>query len=75
MSAIPPATRDAVGYYLIGDSPFKGPLQDHFRRRFVSDLGRTKPDMFIDAVAPGAFRASYWTDNDGFESDSALRAL
>jgi len=75
LSGIPPATRDAVGYYQIGDNQFKGPLQDHFRERFVSDLRRAKPDMFIDAVVPGTFRADSWTDNDGFESYSALKTF
>ena len=75
LSGIPPATRDAVGYYQIGDNQFKGPLREHFRERFVSDLRQAKPDMFIDAVVPGTFRADSWTDNDGFESYSALKSF
>ena len=31
--------------------------------------------MFIDAVAPGTFRAKDWTDNDGFESHNALKSF
>ena len=75
LSGISPATRDAIAYYQIGDNQFKGPLREHFRRRFVSDLRRAKPDMFIDAVVPGTFRWVSWTDNDGFESYSALKSF
>lgn len=32
-----------------------GALQDHFRRRFLGDLRRNRPAVFVDAVHPGAF--------------------
>ena len=32
-----------------------GPLQAHFRARFMADLRRNQPAVFVDAVHPGAF--------------------
>jgi len=49
-----------------------GPLQRYFRRRFVSDLRQQMPDVFIDAVASGAFLWT-WSVADGYESDPELR--
>ncbi len=70
LTGIPPATRDAVGHFVISS----GPLQGYFRSRFVGDLERQMPDVFVDAVAPGAFMWS-WSTVDGYESDPALKAL
>jgi hypothetical protein len=47
-------------------------LQGYFRRRFLSDLRRQMPDVFIDAVAHGAFLWN-WSIVDGYESDPELR--
>lgn len=70
LTGIPPATRDAIGHFVIS----KGPLQGYFRKRFVNDLRSKVPDLFIDAVAPGAFMW-YWTQSDGYESDDELRSF
>lgn len=76
ISGIPPATRDSVGYKVIS----KGPLQGYYRHRFLSDLRDKMPDLFIDAVAPGAMLwncqgcpGSPWTESDGYESDGELK--
>jgi hypothetical protein len=68
LTGIPPATRDAIGHFVIS----RGPLQGYFRKRFVNDLRSKMPDLFIDAVAPGAFMW-YWSQNDGYESDGELK--
>jgi hypothetical protein len=68
LTGIPPATRDAIGHFVI--SP--GPLQGYFRRRFVGDLRRRMPDVFIDAIAPGPLLWN-WSLADGYESDPELR--
>lgn len=70
LTGIPPATRDAIGHFVIS----KGPLQGYFRKRFVNDLRGKMPDIFIDAVAPGPFMW-YWTDSDGYESDADLKSF
>lgn len=69
LTNIPPATRDAVGHFVIS----KSPLQQYFRSRFLADLGEKKPDLFIDAVAPGTFIWGAWTMDDGYESDPELK--
>jgi hypothetical protein len=69
LTGIPPATRDAIGHFVIS----KGPLQEYFRKRFVNDLRSKMPDVFIDAVAPGAFMW-YWSPSDGYESDGELKS-
>jgi hypothetical protein len=48
-------------------------LQPYFQTRFVRDLRANPPDLFIDAVAKGAFLWPTWTDNDGYESNPQLR--
>ena len=50
-TGLSPATRDAVGHSLI--SP--GPYQSYFRNRYLGDLQRSRPVIFVDAVARGAF--------------------
>ena len=70
LTSMPPATRDAVGHFVISE----GPLQGYFRKRFLSDLRSKRPDLFIDAVAPGAFMW-YWTPNEGYESDGELKGF
>jgi len=70
LTGIPPATRDSVGHFFISE----GPMQKYFRARFVGDLREKAPDLFIDAVAQGAFMWNgQWTENDGYESDPQLR--
>jgi hypothetical protein len=46
-----PATRDAVGQYLM----LPGPYQSYFRNRYLTDLEQSRPVVFVDAVARGAF--------------------
>lgn len=70
LTGIPPATRDAIGHFVIS----KGPLQGYFRKRFVNDMRSKTPDVFIDAVAPGAFMW-YWSPSDGYESDGELKSF
>lgn len=70
LTSMPPATRDAIGHFVISE----GPLQGYFRKRFVNDLRSKRPDLFIDAVAPGAFMW-YWTPSDGYESDGELKSF
>jgi hypothetical protein len=45
------ATRDAHIAFLIS----AGPLRDHYRNRYLADLQRELPPVFIDAVGPGNF--------------------
>jgi hypothetical protein len=71
LTGIPPATRDAIGHFVIT----AGPLQPYFRRRFLRDLRDTMPDLFIDAVADGVFVWPSWRDTDGYESDAELKTL
>ena len=68
LTGVPPATRDAIGHFVIS----AGPLQAYFRGRFLNDLRRAMPDVFIDAVAPGAF-LWYWTGDEGYETDPELQ--
>ncbi len=67
-SGMPPATRDAIGHFVIS----KSSLQAYFRHRFVTDMRRSSPDVFVDSVVPGAFTWT-WNAEDSFESDPALR--
>jgi hypothetical protein len=54
---LPPATRDAVSHYAV--SSF---YQDYYRQRYLDDLKRAKPAIFIDVVGDGGFPAySKWT--------------
>jgi hypothetical protein len=69
LTGIPPATRDSVGHFIIS----AGPMQQYFRSRFLQDLSRNPPDLFIDAVATDAFKWPEWAAADGYESDPSLR--
>jgi hypothetical protein len=57
-----PATRDAIGHYVIS----KGPYQNYFRQRYLADLTRSRPALFIDAVAGNTFRWD-WSDAEKHE--------
>lgn len=82
LTGIPPATRDAIPYNAINKEYEKSAdghsmiretkIHPYFGHRFVSDLRDAKPDLFIDAVAPGAFMWT-WTPEDGYESDGETR--
>jgi len=65
-----PATRDAIGHYII--SP--GPLQEYFQKRYLTDLTKSRPAIFIDAVADSTFCWT-WTDDNIHESFPALTAF
>ena len=54
-----PATRDAISHRII--SP--GPLREYFRKRYLDDLRKSPPTVFVDAVADGNF-IWYWTMKD-----------
>jgi len=70
LTGILPGTRDSVAYNQVS----QGPLQNYFRARFLGDLRQSQAELFIDAVAPNVFMWRGWTENDGYESDSALRS-
>jgi hypothetical protein len=50
-TGLPPATRDAVSHYVISD----GPCQAYFQQRYLDDLRKSRPPIFIDAIASGVF--------------------
>jgi hypothetical protein len=68
LTGIPPATRDSISQGVITE----GPLQPYFRGRFLNDLRRAMPDVFIDAVVPGAY-LWYWTGDESYETDPELQ--
>jgi len=49
-----PATRDAIGHYVISESP----PRNYFRNRYLNDLAKNRPALFIDAVSEKNF---HWT--------------
>jgi hypothetical protein len=70
LTAMPPSTR-----YAVAVAPKLGPYQQYYQTRFLGDLERNPPDLFIDVAAQGA---SIWSDrneNDGYESDPELRSF
>ncbi|MGB9258097.1 MAG: hypothetical protein WCC25_24910 [Candidatus Korobacteraceae bacterium] len=50
-------------------------MQKYFRARFLGDLRKKPPDLFIDTVATDAFKWPDWTAADGYDSDPALRSF
>jgi hypothetical protein len=48
---LPQGTREPHPYYHIVGSD----LQDYYTNRYIADLGRNQPALFLDAVAPGQF--------------------
>jgi hypothetical protein len=58
-----PATRDPGTYWQLIPSP----LRDYYRSRFLEDLRRDPPKLFVDAVAPGRFFYQN-RDTDGYET-------
>jgi hypothetical protein len=71
VSGIPPSTRDIISHFAISDMP----VRPCFRQRYLADLRSTMPDLFIDAVANGAFMLSWDEYTDGYESYGELRRL
>ncbi len=70
-TGLPPATRDAIGHYVITE----GPYREFFRRRFLADLQRSNPAFFVDAVANGTFTWWSWKHGDVHESFPELAAF
>ena len=62
-------TRDAHAQHQIE----AGPMLGYYRARFLADLTRNRPALFVDAAAPGA-AAYHDGDRFGFEHDPALAA-
>lgn len=46
-----PATRETMTSAQIGESP----LRDYYRGRFLQDLGRSEPEVIVDAVKPEGY--------------------
>jgi hypothetical protein len=69
-SGLAPGTRDAIGHYVVTAGPYQG----YFRNRYLKDLEKSRPVIFIDAVAKGAFIPN-WTDDDKHESFPELAAF
>jgi hypothetical protein len=55
-TGIAPATRDAIGHYVVSD----GPYQQYFRQRHLADLERSRPAFFVDAVSDGTLLWPGW---------------
>ena len=68
LTGMPPATREAVA------SPISGPMDSYFRPRFLNDLRRHPPDLFIDAVVPDLLEQR-WSQNDGYETNPDVKAF
>ena len=49
-SGLPQATQDTVSQWCILDVP----QRDYYRETFLSDMKRNQPEVFLDAVGPGA---------------------
>lgn len=63
-TALPPATRDAVGHYVVS----AGPYENYYRERYLRDLKAAKPAFFVDAVGDGVFLCWYqWTATNKHE--------
>jgi hypothetical protein len=71
LTGLPPVTRDSIIGLAIG--PTASPMKTYFRQRFLQDLGRSQPDMFIDTISRGTYMWWDWTEDDGFESFPELR--
>ena len=67
LTGLHPATRNAIAFH-----PPES-MENYFGPRFLGDLRKKPPDLFIDAVAPDAFMWPGWTENDGYESDPQVR--
>lgn len=70
LTGVPPASRHATCAYLIEPHP----LQDYYRHAFLTDFIESKPEVFVDALAPGCFTWT-WTQANRHESFPALKEL
>lgn len=46
-----PATRDAIGHFIIEP----GPYRHYYDRRYLNDFKQSRPAIFVDAMADGVF--------------------
>jgi hypothetical protein len=69
-TGLPPATRDAISHYVISDGPYQG----YFQQRYLDDLRKSRPPIFIDAIASGVFLWN-WPLNRTHESFPALASF
>lgn len=51
MTGLMPATRDAIGHFVIEEGPYRA----YFQSRYLNDLQRSAPAIFVDAAADGMF--------------------
>jgi len=70
-TALAPASRHAIGHYVIEDSP----QRDHFRQSFITDLKKSRPRVIVDTVASGLFRWGEWPKESRIESFSELTEM
>ncbi len=63
-------TRDAITHFQIVPSIYR----DYYRRRYLSDLARSRPKFFIDAVSPSTF-AFHDPTVDGHEAFPELARI
>jgi hypothetical protein len=49
-------------------------MDSYFRPRFLNDLRRHPPDLFIDAVVPDLLEQR-WSQNDGYETNPDVKAF
>lgn len=59
----PHATREAHSALEIFESPYR----DYFRGRYLDDLQRSNPPLFVDVVGPGSF---YFTDRERYAHET-----
>jgi hypothetical protein len=69
-TGLPPATRDAISHYVISE----GPYREYFRRRYLGDLERSRPAIFVDAIGSGVFLWN-WPLSETHESFPELAAF
>lgn len=69
MTGLPPASRHAIGHYLIEPSD----QMDFFRAAYLKDLRASEPAVVVDAVAPGFFRWGGWSEEHRVDSFEGLR--
>jgi hypothetical protein len=64
LSGCPPATRDAIGHFVI----CPGRYQRYYQNRHLSDLKASRPAVFVDAAVPGAPSWDLWPKDSRHES-------
>ncbi len=64
LTGVIPATRDSISHYVVSG----GPYQSYFRSRYLGDLAKSRPPIFVDTIANGAWLWHSWSDKDAHES-------